>query len=1509
MRAQSAERLQIARRELAQTRALAEQRIAAAESVAADPILARQAFRGSGGQFQSTAAAMADARAAADATRQIEAANVRRATSNLETTRIEAATAGRVASIRQTIFRTISTQEARTLLSQRNYARERVALAQAEEARLLEVYARGQAAIRAMFGRANARDVAAGRATQVGQILSVQDAYTKANRAVAAARADIKRYEQAATQSITPLSGLWTKQKNLIAQNASQARALGYSMLTTGAVMGAVFVGAIVHAAKLEREIRNVMSITPRAQQNYPLFLKQILDISKQLPQSQVELAKGFYEIASAGKFGADGLKILRVSAIAASAGLTTTENASKAVIASLNAYGYSAAKAGYVSDVLFQTVRVGIVTFEELTQQLGDFIAFGAIAGIPLEHLGIAMSTITRAGVPAAEASTSLNRVIQAFIKPSKDMQAELGRLGLAQGAEALTTKLTADQADRYNEILKRSGREGPAFMKGQTLGLIGVMELLGASTQGNVTQIQHLFREIRAARGAYAIMSASGHTLNQVLHDWNEEGGVAGRTFKALQEQQKGLAYQWGVTKNVISAAGTEMAQSFLPIARGVLQGLQGIGKTFTALPHFVKTGIEGFGLFATTVVLFLGLTNVFGPRVLAMGRALQFLGVSAEASSRAMKVAGITANLLAAALTIGTIVFMRHAEAAAKAAASLDAHRAALEQERDGIAGVTEAYYAQRLEQTGAIKAMNDLGIASGTATDAIEGSAKAQRDLYTFATSMRTHSGKWFMQDGSVLAKELTQALQGSGKASRQLKTDMQNVDLGGLSRSDIRRWHELTLVIRQVTGLTAERRAVIAAVTRADKEQAEAQSNVNKQIGLTSINENGLASALDKTKQKTIELTDAQKGLQQAFTEFLDPKAMYTDILNGMKPLTSAVGVYTDAMSAEQSKLKDQAAASAKAYNRSLADQTYAARVAARDQKQSINESLATYGKVPASVRAAATAEKNAATDRAAAIAHANSQAKKSAKDFAQVAQVSIDEYLKALDDAVVKQADYQKNIDTLFERAVKLHIDTGFIEEIRQAGKDGVQLAAELANGTNTQLSHFANDYKKLKPDVAKSFTELLTEMRQKSEDFISFQSNLEKLAGMGYGKLAEEIGGMGAQAGSSLAAGAVKATKDQLSEMDALWENALAYSGQGGNALVVQFEKQLNLMATLSATAPDKINLKTIADQLQLQGGANEIIQFFAMYKDKIDKLPKDVALRIHAVVAAQDVVDQTGKKKADLQAGLQKELDKIKTLHLPAVIKRELEDEARASVAKGMGNLQAKYDEAKKLLETYSSGNPIGVTLDPKGNPLDVDKALDLGRTRTVKVRAQSDNSRPDGGKTPAGWHWDFMTQSWQPDDPRHPRGPNPNNQANGAILHFFAKGAENHVAQVAPAGAWRVWAEPETGGEAYIPLAANKRARSLNILDTVADRFGYRLMKFADGGLSGRPVGSAFGIAGSAPVIVVRTDGSQTHSTTNDFRGMTIQAQDMDAAMAQIDRRRRRANLAGGVVVARA
>ncbi|MEV6132116.1 phage tail tape measure protein [Streptomyces violaceusniger] len=84
---------------------------------------------------------------------------------------------------------------------------------------------------------------------------------------------------------------------------------------------------------------------------------------------------------------------------------------------------------------------------------------------------------------------------------------------------------------------------------------------------------------------------------------------------------------------------------------------------------------------------------------------------------------------------------------------------------------------------------------------------------------------------------------------------------------------------------------------------------------------------------------------------------------------------------------------------------------------------------------------------------------------------------------------------------------------------------------------------------------------------------------------------------------------------------------------------------------------------------------------------------------------------------------------------------------------------------------------------------------------------------------------------------------------NHARGGVVDYYADGGitggprrENHVAQIAPAGSYRIWAERETGGEAYVPMAAAKRERSKAIVETVVDRFGGQVEWYANGGVRG-------------------------------------------------------------------
>lgn len=97
----------------------------------------------------------------------------------------------------------------------------------------------------------------------------------------------------------------------------------------------------------------------------------------------------------------------------------------------------------------------------------------------------------------------------------------------------------------------------------------------------------------------------------------------------------------------------------------------------------------------------------------------------------------------------------------------------------------------------------------------------------------------------------------------------------------------------------------------------------------------------------------------------------------------------------------------------------------------------------------------------------------------------------------------------------------------------------------------------------------------------------------------------------------------------------------------------------------------------------------------------------------------------------------------------------------------------------------------------------------------------------------------------------------------EKDGGVVEYYGNGGtrEHHVAQIARAGAWRVWAEDETGGEAYIPLSPGKRDRSTAILGEVAGRFGYHLV----------PAGATFHASGSlTPAAVHPVSDPQVQAT---------------------------------------
>lgn len=326
----------------------------------------------------------------------------------------------------------------------------------------------------------------------------------------------------------------------------------GWKIATAGVILGIVAVAAGLVAAALgavqfEKNMRNVNSLLQLNTAQFQQLSTAVLDVARTVPQTAENLAAGLYDIASSGFDGAQGLLVLTAAAKAASAGLSQTDTAAGVITSVLNAYGLSAASAADVSDVLFSTVNYGVVTFDELASTMGNVVGLASSARVPIDDVGSALATMTLAGVGAAEASTSLNRVIQGIIQPSDALAAAMKNLGYESGLQALQTK-----------------------------GLFGVMEDLRGVTQGNAEAYLQLFPEIRAARGAFALAANDGQTYARIQGQISDETSRSGSTQKAFAEQMKSTAAKWAIFTSSMKANSIEVGQTVLPVFNAALDAI---------------------------------------------------------------------------------------------------------------------------------------------------------------------------------------------------------------------------------------------------------------------------------------------------------------------------------------------------------------------------------------------------------------------------------------------------------------------------------------------------------------------------------------------------------------------------------------------------------------------------------------------------------------------------------------------------------------------------------------------------------------------------------------------------------------------------------------------------------------------------------------------------------------------------------------------------------------------
>lgn len=317
---------------------------------------------------------------------------------------------------------------------------------------------------------------------------------------------------------------------------------------------------------RFQKAMLEVATLSKEVDGSLTEYMNRVMDMIRDIPIAGDEAAKALYQIVSAGHDGANGMKILEVSAKAATGGLTETATAADAITTILNAYGMQADKAKSVSDKLFTTVRLGKTTFGELGTSIAQAAPIAASFGISLDDVLAAVATITKQGVPTSEAMTKIRAAI----------------LGTA------------------NQL-------GDAAFQGRTFQ--EALQLIYDKADGSATKMKELLGTDEALQAALALTGKNAKGASKDLAELGNSAGAAETAFKKMNDSTEN---QLVLLRNNITAAlrpmGEEIMKQVADIAESFNNALSNgdLVNTLSTLQDLLVVGATAWGSYRVAVLL---------------------------------------------------------------------------------------------------------------------------------------------------------------------------------------------------------------------------------------------------------------------------------------------------------------------------------------------------------------------------------------------------------------------------------------------------------------------------------------------------------------------------------------------------------------------------------------------------------------------------------------------------------------------------------------------------------------------------------------------------------------------------------------------------------------------------------------------------------------------------------------------------------------------------------------
>ena len=302
---------------------------------------------------------------------------------------------------------------------------------------------------------------------------------------------------------------------------------------------------------------------------------------------SQLDLLSASYDVASAG-FGevAELSDVLKASQLGATGGFSELATVADATTSVLNAYGLSSDQAAKLVDGFIQTQNDGKIVVDQYAQQIGRLAPIAAGAGVGIDELNAAISTVTATGVPVESTFAGLRQVIAAIQKPTSEAAQAAKELGIDFSATALSTK-----------------------------GLGGVLEELVAKGGASEETLAKFFGSVEARTAILPLLNDQLVSFNKNLENQaNAQGTAAEAAFTASNTIQ-GQLTRLGTAFTNLTTEGSEFGIIIRETLKVAAVTVEALGAAFKIVLAPVRAVVAAVGEIGSIIGNALGIesTNV--------------------------------------------------------------------------------------------------------------------------------------------------------------------------------------------------------------------------------------------------------------------------------------------------------------------------------------------------------------------------------------------------------------------------------------------------------------------------------------------------------------------------------------------------------------------------------------------------------------------------------------------------------------------------------------------------------------------------------------------------------------------------------------------------------------------------------------------------------------------------------------------------------------------------------